>query len=229
MMKWALLGVAFVLATAVLGWSAREEEVVATSGAQIKVIKAEKGYVLEVSWSGAEQNSIAMLGVTSPHLEAMSRAWPLDPLVEGESLMWVAGQSGTKRIHVVPTVLDERGSRSPGRAGWTAAFTIVTGPVVIPIHELLPSKSSVNLNIGALKRQVRFSSSDIGGTLCVLQAEGEVKQDSVFSEIKPNALQYQYDFKSEVTIRGFGRPSVGAPRQLGGDWNPAAPNVMLSW
>ena len=229
MKKWALLALAFVLAMAVLGWSAREEEVVATSGAQIKVIKAEKGYVLEVSWSGAQPNDIAVLGVTSPHYEAMSRAWRLDPLVEGEQIMWVAGQSGTKRIHVLPTTLDERGSRVAGRAGWTAAFTIVAGPLVIPIHERLQPKNSVSQIIGALKRQVRFSSSEIGADLCVLQAECELKSESVFTQLQPKVLPYLYDFESEVTIRGFGRPSVRARIERLNEWDPATPNILISW
>lgn len=200
MKKWALLGVAIVLATAVLGWAAREEEVVATSGAQIKVIKAEKGYVLEVSWSGGQEEDIAILGVMSPK-DFGARAWPADPTQEGEKLVWHAGAEGAVRIPVLSTELDERRSALDKlNAGWTAGLTFVASKIAIRIHaktDKLPTRAEPFASKGVWTRDVEIPLSAIGPLPSVLKPAFATRPiESSFPDLP--VLSYEYDSKTEV-------------------------------
>lgn len=106
MKKWAVLGGMLVLAASGIGWAtldASGEKVVATAGANIRVIEATRngvaGYELEISWSGRRAEDIAVLHVSR------AKNFPI-PLGEfrpndayhAASLVWHAGESGSTRV-----------------------------------------------------------------------------------------------------------------------------------
>jgi hypothetical protein len=230
MKKWALLGVAFVLATAVLGWSAREDEVVATSGAQIKVIKTEKGYVLEVSWSGGQEEDIAILGVMSPKVFG-ARAWAADPIQEGENLVWHAGPQGTIRIPVIPTELDTRlMGENPGVDNWIAGLSFVANEVTLAIRATtneLPTKGNPFAGTGGWKRNVVFRMETLDPLPSVLRPSHPTQNfDSLFPTAK--IVTYTYDPKTELPGQIGGRSPVA--------WKGASPNyyprptlIQVAW
>lgn len=229
MRKWIVAASSSALL--LLGLSAPEEKVVATSGAQIKVLKTESGYVLEVSWSGGQPEDVAVLGIASPKWEVGQRAWPMNPLTEGEQVIWVAGEAGTKRIPVAPTEVDERYSGTDGRMGWTAAVTFVAGRIEIPIHEQTkdqPSRGKVVPRVGLWKRNVTFSANEIGREPRVLRPKGSQERESIFVELKPQVLWYEYDFKTETTGPESG-PTPVAYKGAEDRWNPRSTHILVAW
>lgn len=230
MKKWVVLGLTFVLAAAVLGWSARQEDVVATSGAQIKVIKAEQGYVLEVSWSGGQEEDIAILGVMSPKVFG-ARAWPADPIQEGENLVWHAGSQGTIRIPVTPTALDERlMGENPLVENWIAGLSFVAKEVTLAIHATtneLPTKGNPFAGTGGWKREIAFRMETLGPLPSVLRA-GEPTQnlDSLFPSAK--IVPYTYDPKSEIPGR-IGGPSPVTWKGASPDFYPRPTLIQVAW
>lgn len=230
MKKWALLGVAIVLATAVLGWSAREEEVVATSGAQIKVIKAEKGYVLEVSWSGGQEEDIAILGVMSPKVFG-ARAWAADPIQAGENLVWHAGPQGKIQIPVIPTELDERlTGENPLVEHWIAGLSFVAKEVTLAIHETtneLPTKGNPFAGTGGWKREFVVRAETIGPIPSVLRPSiRSHNPDSLFPTAK--IVTYSYDPKAEIPGR-IGGPSPVAWKGASPEHYPRPTLIQVSW
>lgn len=230
MKKWVLLGVAFVLATAVLGWSAREDEVVATSGAQIRVIKAEKGYVLEVSWSGGQDEDIAIMGVMSPS-DFGERAWSADPIQEGEKLVWHAGSQGAIRIPIHPRERDmRRVDPDAAHAGWTAGLTFVASKLTIGIHAKtfkLPTKAYPFADRGEWKRDVEVLAEAIGPHPSVLRPRLlPVVGESIFLDAK--VATYEYDAKTE--LRGkIGGPDPAAWKGADRYFYPRPTAIQVSW
>jgi hypothetical protein len=204
MKKWALLSVAMVLATAVLGWSTRDEEVVATSGAQIKVIKAEKGYVLEVSWSGGQEEDIAILRVV-PRFPAeiyqREHSDLIDPTREGHEIVWHARRSGTIRIPVA--FPDPTPSWDGDFRGGYAAISFCREPVIVRVFERddTPQIKGGQDRPTKLRREIEFSSSAIGAAPRVILATGA---DLPFEAPTASPLRYEIDAKTETTRFGIG-------------------------
>lgn len=231
-MKATMLVVAAVLSIGlVAGIAPQDEKPIATSGAQIRVFKAEKGYELEVSWSGGQPEDIAIFGVAGPSFQVYQRASPLDPLWEGEQLVWHAGESGTVRIPVAPTQVDDRNrSEDPLRAGWTAALKFVPRKVNIPICERTvdkPTKGKPFAEIGEWKRDISFTAEEIGRAPCMLVDKSAERRESIFRNTE--FRQFEYDWKTEE------RQALSGPTQrdfkgvTSDMWNQQQIRLQVTW
>jgi len=212
------------------GSALQDKGPIATSGAQIKVFQGEKGYELEISWSGGQPGDIAVLGVAAPWVQSLQRAWPVDPIREGEELVWHAGESGTIRIAVIPSEHDrERERDSTSFRGWAAGLMFVAGKVTIPIHEKtseLPTKGKPFAGVGGWKRDITYTFEELGKQPSTFEAKGSAKQESVFSDVK--VREFEFDWKTEVP-RSLNGPEIVAYRGADAMWNPRKAHISIAW
>ncbi len=231
MKKWALVGVVLVAAASGLGLIGRTEEPIATAGAQINVFRVDNGFELEVSWSGGQEEDIAILGVTSPSFFGYQRAWPSDPTRAGEQLIWHAGRQGVRRIRIVPDDLDLRDSRQdPSFEGWSAGLTFVAEYVRLPVHEELKAsatKGNPFANVGKHKRDITFTACEIGPTPRAFEHR---KYPHFAQSLFPYApvLLIDSDPKTE-SVQGLSGPET--VRWTGGDrrWDPRLTRIEVAW
>lgn len=225
-----LLLVAMLFAGFLAGLASHDEKPIATSGTQIKVFRVEKGYELEVSWSGGQPGDIAILGVAAPWVNQLQRAWPVDPIREGQTLAWHAGESGTIRIPVVPNETDEDRELDLGsKTGWSAGLMFVAKKMTIPINARtseLPTKGKPFAGTGEWKRDIVFTAEEIGTQPCRFVVKGSEPRESIFLNVK--IQEFECDLKTELPLSKFGPGIVSYP---GADpmWNPRQANISIMW
>jgi hypothetical protein len=231
MKKWAILGVLLVATASGVGLIDRAEEPIATAGAQIKVFRVSNGFELEVTWSGGQEEDIAVLGVISPSFAGFQRAWASDPTRQGEQLIWHAGCQGTRRIRVVPSDTDRSYSREGDSfEGWSAGLTFVAEHVTLPVHEELKAsatKGNPFANVGMHKRDITFAACEIGPRPTALEHRRYPRFAETHFPCVP-VLLVDTDPKAE-NVQGLTGPAT--VRWKGGDsyWDPRVTRIEVSW